>query len=141
MNELELLKQHHQEFLEMIDEVRLLINGETSKARADEAMELISRLNGQLMVHLTMEDRHVYPAMMISNNAEVRELATRFKSQIGGLFVAFQAYRIKWSHSEQVVDDPVAFSADTEEIFSILNKRMALEDEILYPKAPSLQIS
>jgi len=140
MFELDSLNQHHREFLDMIEELRHLMGNDGGELKADEVMELISHLNGQVMVHLTMEDRHVYPALMNSDDDHVREVASQFKSEIGGVFNAFQIYRLKWSHTGQVIDDPEGFSADTEKIFAILNVRMAKEDKLLYPLIPSLQI-
>jgi len=141
MNELDCLKSHHVEFRVMIDDIRQLLADEDVVAVANEVMSLISRLNGQLMVHLTMEDRHVYPALLASENSNIQNLANQFKGEIGGLFLAFQDYRLKWSCAQQIVEDPTEFLIDTEAIFSILNKRMALEDESLYPEVMSLQMS
>ena len=141
MNEFDILKTHHQEFLSMIDQIRHLLDAEDIEPVADGVMALISRLNGQLMVHLSMEDRHIYPALMASEDFQVLKLAHQFKGEIGPLFRAFQDYRLKWSCASQVSDDPRGFLADTETIFAVINKRMTLEDDALYPEVMALQLN
>lgn len=141
MNELDSLKEHHELFVTLVDEINLLLRNEDIDSVAEKVMGIISELNGHLMVHLTVEDRHVYPVLMASNNFAVRDKANKFKSEIGGLFVSFQDYRLKWSSVKQVIEDPQNFTRDTEKIFSFLNKRMALEDEFLYPEVISSQVT
>ena len=138
MNELDVLKKHHEEFRGLIAQIRLLLEDESIGEVAQEVMDLISHLNAQLMVHLTMEDRHVYPLLMDCENDRVRELAEEFKSEVGHLFGEFQKYRLKWTCAAQVIVDPDGFLADTETIFAVINKRMVLEDDSLYLEAASL---
>lgn len=140
MSEMECLTAHHEEFTVMITQIRVLLGSENIESAADEVMELISHLNGQLMVHLTMEDRHVYPALLACEDDNVRETATKLRGEIGHLFGEFQKYRLKWTCATQVCLDPEAFLKDTESIFSIINKRMVMEDDLLYPEVMGLNL-
>ncbi len=141
MNELDSLVNHHEEFRAMRDQIGLLLDDDCMDTVADEVMELISQISTRLMLHLTMEDRHIYPRLLESENQHAREMAQTFKNEVGHLFGEFQKYRLDWNNSLLVLDDPQGFCEDTKSIFAILDRRMNLEDELLYPEIMALNMN
>lgn len=91
------------------------------------------RLNHLLAVHLAKEDKHLYPTLKMSSDAEIAAIARRFEAEMGGLAAAYAAYAQRWDASA-VADDWAGFCADTREVLTALRLRIRREERDLYPK-------
>lgn len=125
------LRSQHTEILEAVGELTKNI-----KAQADAAVlrKQLSSLAGKLNFHLAMEDKGLYPRLMDMKEGEAKEVATRFKTEMGGLSGAFTSYSNKWEVSA-IRQDPTGFANDSHAVFSALGKRIARENADLYPLA------
>lgn len=106
------------------------------KANADAATlrKLLSNLAGKLNFHLAMEDKALYPRLMERKDSQVKQLATKFMNEMGGLGEAFAAYNNKWQISA-IRSDTVQFANETRQVFAALTQRIARENRELYPLA------
>jgi len=100
---------------------------------AERIRSLLSELSGLLMVHFAMEDNHVYPKLLAHRDASTREIASRFKSEIGDLSDRFKVFRRLWSDPAKLLDERAAFRVECGKMFQLLNQRMTIEDRQLYP--------
>ena len=92
------------------------------------------QLARQLMAHLALEDRILYPALQKSPHGDVRDTAARLQSETGALADAFSAYMAAWS-DDRVVRDWSGFCAETRHILTALTDRIDRENRRLYPVA------
>jgi hypothetical protein len=92
----------------------------------------LSQLSGKLMVHLSMEDRGMYPRLSTHENAELRAAAASFAREMGGIAEAFTAYNTKWT-SGAIKADVAGFAAETRKVVQILMSRIQRENTHLYP--------
>lgn len=92
------------------------------------------QLARQLMAHLALEDRILYPALMRSVDTVARERTATLMKETGALADRFAVYMASWS------DDLIAgqwsdFCAETRLILNALNERIERENRLLYPLA------
>lgn len=99
------------------------------------ARQTLLQLAGKLKVHLAMEDKSLYPAMLGSSSAKTVATTQRFMDEMGGLAEAFGTYCARWGRLSDIDGDPATFAAETRSIVDALGQRIAREDTQLYPLA------
>jgi iron-sulfur cluster repair protein YtfE (RIC family) len=106
------------------------------KGAADAAAlrKLLSNLAGKLNFHLAMEDEALYPRLMERKEADSKALANKFMTEMGGLGKVFRTYNEKWQ-AAAIRTDPAGFAGETHAVFAALSKRIARENNELYPLA------
>jgi hypothetical protein len=112
------------------------INGMLGDTIADNAAETISmqlaRLAGVVNLHLAMEDKALYPALLAHSDATVAATARRFNEEMGSLAATFVAYIKAWPTAAAIKADPVRFSTESKAVFNALSKRIHRENVELY---------
>lgn len=107
--------------------------GELGDRQAGRLLNELAVLAGLLGVHLAMEDRVVYPALMQHPDPSVSETARRFHLEMGDLQRVFADYRRRWSTVRMLVEGAHAFQTETKEVLSRLMRRIDHEEMCLYP--------
>ncbi len=92
----------------------------------------LAKLAGTLRVHLNIEDKSLYPAMLSHSNPVVRETATEYQRTMGALLSTFNAYYTKWTPNGAIEIDRQGFVRETVLIADALKKRIELENTQLY---------
>lgn len=82
--------------------------------------------------HLKVEDWLLYPRLRSNCRPEVRAVAERLCAEVGAFEEAFGAYARRWT-SLHISSDWAGYRADTAAMLDRLRRRMALEEEELYP--------
>ena len=82
--------------------------------------------------HLKVEDWLLYPRLRSSRRPEVRAVAERLCAEVGAFEEAFGAYARRWT-SLHINSDWAGYRADTAAMLDRLRRRMALEEDELYP--------
>lgn len=59
-------------------------------------------------------------------------MSKRYSDEMGTLAAAFANYMSTWQTTQQMLADPVRFSADSKAVFNALSKRIHLEHVELY---------
>lgn len=95
------------------------------------------QLARQLMRHLALEDRILYPALQRSGDAQVRNVAAALQSETGSLAEVFARYMAAWS-DDRVARQWSGFCVETQQILKVLSERIAREDRTLYPLAEAV---
>jgi hypothetical protein len=107
---------------------------------AEEVRGLLATLSGKLMVHLQMEDRSLYPALLGSPDPEVRGGVARFQAEMGSLRQRAGLFFGRWLRTAAIEREPDAFSAELRPLLHALAGRIAAEDAELYPLAERLDV-
>jgi hemerythrin-like domain-containing protein len=135
------LRRQHGTILAINRELLALLDTSSLGADGKAARSKIASLAGVLNVHLAMEDGVMYPRLMESTDPTVRETATIFVKQMGGLRSGFQSYVKRWMTPENIQAEPAEFVAQTRRIVEALAGRIQHEDEQLYPLVDSVSLS
>ena len=132
------LRRQHREIAEASSEIRRLLQPTSLANDASEVRTLVSQLMGKLTVHLSMEDRALYPSLVASGDASVAGPAQRFMDEMSHIGESIEAYRGKWPHAESIQADPTSFMTDTGELLDSLAERVQREERDLFPLADQL---
>lgn len=125
-------RQHHTELLQIATEMSRHLNAEQLKKDANEIRSMLSKLSGKLNVHLTMEDKSLYPSLLNHTDPNLKLIANRFIKEMGGIKEVFGGYLKKWPTPSSIQANAAEFVAETKNIFSALSKRIEKEDKELY---------
>ena len=132
-------RKQHSELMELVKAIagKLDESALTNGAAAD-ASELLTKLVGKLLVHLSAEDYALYPKMIESGDSEAALTASQYRDEMGSLKEAFEGYYGKWNGAKKISSDPATFITETQVVFEALGERVQRENTILYPLADRL---
>lgn len=125
--------EQHQELLEIADQIKESLDIEALAKNAQEIRSLVSQLLGKLTVHLSMEDKVLYPRLLEHGDAKVRKTARRVQAEISDVADAMEGYRARWTSALAVQEDPRAFVEETSTLLRVLSERIRREDDELFP--------
>jgi len=126
-------RRQHNEIVEVVQKIIAGLNVEKLKKDASTIRELLMVLSGKLKVHLTMEDKVLYPSLVNHSSEQVRQTAKKFVDEMGGIKQGFLDYIQKWSSRGSIENDAVVFEKETRDLFAALRKRVERENNELYP--------
>lgn len=125
----------HRELADLIGQIAgLAASPAAAQARADDIRGLLNQLAGKLTVHLSGEDKVVYPALAASSDPQVAATAKRFQSEMGGLVEVFKAFNRAWTASA-IKADAARFTAELGQVAKAVGERVQKEETVLYPLA------
>jgi hypothetical protein len=132
MLDIDELRRQHGDLLVRATGLRGL--GDMVKTREDaaEARAAIHGIDKVLVDHLTIEDDHLYPALLASRDREVAALGADCAEEMGGILGAWIAYRDQWT-AENILADPGRFRVATAGVIGALALRIERENVELYP--------
>lgn len=126
-------KQH----IELLD-----LAGKLSKdvviKEAAEIVTVLSQFASKLNMHLTMEDKALYPKLMSSGNAKTSQVAKDYMTEMGGIKQVVEKYIHSWSLARNISTDPEKFIEESKGIIAALKIRIDKENNVLYPLADAL---
>ncbi|HEU4851244.1 MAG TPA: hemerythrin domain-containing protein [Telluria sp.] len=125
-------RKHHDEILGIAREINGQLGSTIDDNTAEAIRKLMARLNGLVTLHLAMEDKALYPALLAHSDASVKDTARRFSDEMGSVAEAFVGYMKSWSTSAQIKANPVGFTTESKAIFNALSKRIHRENVELY---------
>ncbi|TYO94421.1 hemerythrin domain-containing protein [Desulfallas thermosapovorans] len=127
------LKRQHKEILALAASIKQLSKVHELEAKAmDISMEL-GKLSGKVSVHLSSEDKFLYPSLLSHPNDKVKAIARRFINEMSGISKVFYDYKTKYLAPSKIKANPEQFSKETDAVFAALQKRIELEEKELYP--------
>jgi hemerythrin-like domain-containing protein len=125
-------RRQHQDLLAMAGDIVAKLKAEPNDARG--LRNQLSALAGKLTVHLAMEDKALYPRLVQADVENSRSLANAFQKEMGGVAGTFADYNQKWQMNA-IAADPAGFARETHAVFATIGRRIARENNELYPLA------
>ncbi len=133
MSTFDLLKQQHYELLDIASALSLHLQIDRIAENPEVVLELLNNLSGRLRVHLSMEDRGLYPQLLEHDDELVKQLTRDFMDDIGGLSARVRKYMLRWSVPRLISEHPRDFTRETRELLQELSERIDREENELYP--------
>jgi len=127
------LKNQHSKIYELINEIRDMVDQNDFENNSENISISINQLAGLLRIHLSSEDRYLYPKMINSGNKNIQELAEKFDKEMGGLSNNYITFKIKYNASYKIMEDTLTFKKEVDSIMDKLLERLIKEDAELYP--------
>jgi len=126
------LRNQHIKIRELINDIKVLIKLDITNENAKLLAYRINKLAGVLRIHLSSEDRYLYPQLMDSENNYTRELAESFDKSMGGLSNAYISFKTRYNTYVKIAENYEAFKLELNHIFDQLIIRLDKEDNELY---------
>ncbi len=126
------LMDQHIKIRELINDVKSLMELENTDENAKMLAYRINKLAGVLRIHLSSEDRYLYPQLMDSESKSTKELAESFDKSMGGLSNAYISFKTRYNTSVKITENYDTFKEELTHIFDQLITRLDKEDNELY---------
>ena len=115
-----------------ITTIRTLINKNDVQQNAGDIALHISTLAGKMKIHLSIEDKYLYPGLQVSEDERVKKLATDYQKEMGDLAETFVAYKDIYNTKQKIVQNLSTVKHDTTKILLAIEKRIEREENELY---------
>ncbi len=125
-------RTQHTELLALTDQILTLIAAGDIVGRVASVRALLSALAGKLSIHLAMEDKTLYPNLMLHHDPDIRALAARYSDEMGSLAEDFTQFNRRWLTAAHIEKSPTEFVTEATRIFAALSSRIEKEDQGLY---------
>ena len=127
------LKKQHVEIGEVLKKLeQMIVNEEKVLSEVRKITLIIAELSGKLKIHLTSEDKYLYPSLLDNSNSQVKSTAERFMKEMGGLADGLNKYKTQYMKSSAIKEDPKLFIKESRDIISKILKRVDAEEKRLY---------
>ncbi len=127
-------RAQHDDLLKMAGEIAGKLNATQLAENANDVRMLLSKLLGKLNVHLSVEDKSLYPKLLNHSDPGIKTMAKRFIDEMGAIGQTVGNYNDKWKTASAIQEDPTSFIRETNTIFAALKKRIDKENNVLYKK-------
>lgn len=135
MSRTERFRQQHNEMLALATELQSLLNESALSKDGTAARVCLGKLMGKLTMHLSIEDKVLYPALEVHNDPTVAALARRFASEMKSTTPAVLAYNVRWATPTAIKENASVFVKETKNVIGILAERIKRENQELYAAA------
>lgn len=133
MSKTDNLRNQHSDMAKLITDISSKLNVDYCKTNASDLTHKLASLVGKLKIHLSTEDRALYPTLLASKDPKVKNTAEAFMKEMGGIAPSVEAYFAKWVLVKNVQANPEQFIKETKGLFDALAKRIDREHKDLYP--------
>jgi iron-sulfur cluster repair protein YtfE (RIC family) len=138
MGQAQMFRSQHEDLLAVVNELSGLLGSKTGE-NAGEIRHQLSTFAGKVKVHLSMEDQYLYPKLVQSQDVKIRELATGYAQEMGGIRDTLLGYLGRWTTAARIQADPAGFTSETQQLFQVLGQRIQRENNQLYPLLEALE--
>ncbi|MGG7177365.1 hemerythrin domain-containing protein [Clostridium paraputrificum] len=132
------LERQHIDIIGLISNIKTGINSSDVDKNLDILVRDINILAGKLNIHMTSEDKFLYPTLIESKDEELKEIAKEYSNEMGSIYTEFNDYKNNFNTKSKVLRDIDKFLKESYEIVKVLEKRISKEDRYLYPKIKSV---
>lgn len=125
-------REQHTRLLDMVKAISAHLHDAGVSRNAEDIRSQLSLFMGLLKVHLAMEDKSLYPALLKSPDAKLRTMAQKFIDEMGAIGGVLQTYQETWTTPQVIRNNRAKFIADTKSLLNSLINRIDRENNELY---------
>lgn len=129
------LTRQHKDIVELLDKLGAYSNPREVEKNAFAISLLLGQLSGKINIHLSNEDRFVYPRLMKAKEEETRRISQQFSQEMGGLVTVFNDFKTKYLSSARINAQATNFLMELGQIAKAVKERINKEEQQLYPLA------
>lgn len=124
--------EQHKGIKKQVEVVKKLSQDNNLCSNASQIGTEISRLAGVIRIHLSSEDKFMYPKLVNSEDDMIRKKAALYQEEMGNLMEVFTIFKEKYNTKQKILENSSSFQKDLKEIVAQLSKRMEKEEKELY---------
>ncbi|MCD6679717.1 MAG: hemerythrin domain-containing protein [Burkholderiaceae bacterium] len=125
-------KHEHEQILEGIAALRDLSHDGIAENAAEIAHRIVA-MSSVIKLHLSAEDRVLYPELQASGDRTLALLGWQFQQEMSSIAAAYVDFARRWNTPERVQCDPAGFRADANRVLRAVHERMQRENRDFYP--------
>lgn len=133
MANIESLKRQHDDIRKNTASILHIIDNQDLDSNINDLVTYINILSGRLLIHLSTEDKFLYPELLVSTSVEIKKLAERYIDEMSSLADKFNNFKNKFNTKSKINSDKHAFILELKATFKLLQERLDREDRELYP--------
>ncbi len=133
MKPMDKLRKQHEDILIVANKIYARLETASDSEIAESLPVFIRQLGILLEEHLLYEDDFLYPALKKRSQENVRNIASLFSIELGGIKKAFTEYSEKWTSSKNIVQSHSHFISESKSFLGALQHRIVKEDNELFP--------
>jgi len=126
------IRRDHDALFAGIDALRALMQAGVAE-NADAISGELGKLSATIRLHLSIEDRMLYPALANAANPDIAAAGKRFRQDMGGLAEAYRTFATRWNARARIAADPDGFRREADAVFEALHARIQHETRELLP--------
>lgn len=126
-------KHQHADIMSNISALRRLAQAGVAQ-NADDIARLIVSMSSTIKLHLAVEDQALYPALQRGDNPELARMGQQYKTDMGPIAQAYEAFARRWNRADSVLHDEQAFRDDANRVLRMVHERMQSENRDFYPR-------
>lgn len=135
--------------LDMYLEKHTAINGELSQLKTLAEKEIdetaaarlsdhINKLTAVLLMHLSSEDKYLYPALLAAPDANVKTMTRQYMQEMGDISGKYSAFKTRYNTPSKILSDPSGFKTELAALYATVTARIRKEESELYQTAAKL---
>jgi hypothetical protein len=132
-------RQQHNELLILAKELQATLDVAALAKDGSAARTCLAKLMGKLVLHLSAEDKVLYPELEAHKDPAIAALARRFSVEMKSTTTQVVAYNNRWATPSVIKADAQAFVKETKEVIRILADRIKRENQELYAAADRVE--
>lgn len=138
MSNLTTLKRQHNDILNLVETIENNIQQEHLENNARLIAKGINELSGKLKIHLSHEDRYLYPSFKKSNNIELKNKANNYIEEMGNLSSIYSDFKNNYNTPTKIIKNQDNLVKKSKIVMGAIKERIKQEDHDLYKLAEKL---
>jgi iron-sulfur cluster repair protein YtfE (RIC family) len=134
MKTTDILRRQHKELIDTAEKINRCLDPWQISEDPSEIHDLLLTMSGELMTHLAMEDKGLYPVLLKQDKPEIKQITYMFINEMGELRNQFEHYLSRWSLQENIRTQSSQFIDETKRILQALQHRIDREENELFNK-------
>ncbi|ABR36465.1 hemerythrin domain-containing protein [Clostridium beijerinckii] len=127
------LMREHKGIFEEINYINESINNKKFESNLLDITTHINKLAGKLKIHLSSEDKFLYPNLLNGDDNKLKNLANSYINEMGGISDTFTNYKNKFNTKSKIISEGnEVFTSETKKILVAIEKRISKEESELY---------
>ncbi|MCC6926929.1 hemerythrin domain-containing protein [Novosphingobium sp.] len=135
MSRIAIWRKQHDLIVDLAGDVEAILPRLDTIEAAEQLAKVLIRLDSVLLTHLTSEDAFLYPAMIDGSDRNAADVASSFKTEMGGIVHSYSRFKETWSGAAAIHGNPGWFRRDWKALLAALANRIERENTMLYPLA------
>ncbi|MCI1583597.1 MAG: hemerythrin domain-containing protein [Clostridium beijerinckii] len=125
--------REHKGIFEEINYISESINNKKFESDLLDITTHINKLAGKLKIHLSSEDKFLYPNLLNGDDNKLKNLANSYINEMGGISDTFTNYKNKFNTKSKIISEGnEVFISETKKILVAIEKRISKEESELY---------
>jgi hypothetical protein len=124
-------RREHADIIGHVQQLKALCTQGIAEEAVSIAREVIA-MSSVIKLHLSVEDRYLYPAMQQASPALAAK-ARHYQEEMQDISAQYAQFSRQWNDAQRIAEQPELFRADANRVLKLLFDRIGRENRDFYP--------